>query len=160
MPYEQAPAGLPLVQHALLSLFDQVARGHMTMEQVVQKTAHNPAIRYGIEQRGFIREGYFADLVLVDTKTPTLVTNDNSLYHCGWSPFASTISSPHKSRKLGSTVGWCMPTNKSMSRQHMLCDWSLIARTHVFQKLRLFESSVYFRKLTFIRFLRALFVEV
>lgn len=58
------------------------------MEQVVQKTAHNPAIRYGIEQRGFIREGYFADLVLVDTKTPTLVTNDNSLYHCGWSPFA------------------------------------------------------------------------
>ncbi|MGD1331429.1 dihydroorotase [Vibrio harveyi] len=88
VPYEQAPAGLPLVQHALLSLFDQVARGHMTMEQVVQKTAHNPAIRYGIEQRGFIREGYFADLVLVDTKMPTLVTNDNSLYHCGWSPFA------------------------------------------------------------------------
>ena len=88
VPYEQAPAGLPLVQHALLSLLDQVARGSMTMEQVVQKTAHNPAIRYGIEQRGFIREGYFADFVLVDTKTPTLVTNENSLYHCGWSPFA------------------------------------------------------------------------
>lgn len=82
------PAGLPLVQHALLSLFDQVRRGRMSMEQVVEKTAHNPAIRYGIEQRGFIREGYYADLVLVDTESPTLVTNDNSLYHCGWSPFA------------------------------------------------------------------------
>ncbi|AYO11395.1 dihydroorotase [Vibrio campbellii] len=88
VPYEQAPAGLPLVQHALLTLFDQVSHGHMTMEQVVEKTAHNPAMRYGIEQRGFIREGYFADLVLVDAKTPTLVTNENSLYHCGWSPFA------------------------------------------------------------------------
>lgn len=54
------PAGLPLVQHALLSLFDQVRRGRMSMEQVVEKTAHNPAIRYGIEQRGFIREGYYA----------------------------------------------------------------------------------------------------
>ncbi|MGY3572562.1 dihydroorotase [Vibrio paucivorans] len=88
VPYDQAPAGLPLVQHALLTLFDQVTRGHMTMEQVVQKTAHNPAIRYGIEQRGFIREGYFADLVLVDAGSPTLVTNENSLYHCGWSPFS------------------------------------------------------------------------
>lgn len=88
VPYEQAPAGLPLVQHALLSLFDQVARGHMTMEQVVEKTAHNPAIRYGVQERGFIREGYFADLVLVDTAAPTPVTNENSLYHCGWSPFA------------------------------------------------------------------------
>ncbi|OHY89063.1 dihydroorotase [Vibrio rotiferianus] len=88
VPYEQAPAGLPLVQHALLTLFDQVSRGHMTMEQVVEKTAHNPATRYGVQERGFIREGYFADLVLVDANTPTLVTNENSLYHCGWSPFA------------------------------------------------------------------------
>jgi dihydroorotase len=88
VPYDQAPAGLPLVQHALLTLFDQVSRGHMTMEQVVEKTAHNPAIRYGVQERGFIREGYFADLVLVDAAVPTPVTNENSLYHCGWSPFA------------------------------------------------------------------------
>ncbi|MGR5156322.1 dihydroorotase [Vibrio owensii] len=88
VPYDQAPAGLPLVQHALLTLFDQVSRGHMTMEQVVEKTAHNPAIRYGVQDRGFIREGYFADLVLVDAAAPTPVTNENSLYHCGWSPFA------------------------------------------------------------------------
>lgn len=88
VPYAEAPAGLPLVQHALLSLFDQVSFGHMTVAQVVEKTAHNPAIRYAIKDRGFIKEGYFADLVLVDTKTPTRVSNENSLYHCGWSPFS------------------------------------------------------------------------
>lgn len=85
--YEQAPAGLPLVQHALLTLLDQVAQGQMTITQVVEKTAHNPAIRYAVQQRGFIREGYYADLVLVDPASPTLVTDDNTLYHCAWSPF-------------------------------------------------------------------------
>ncbi len=88
VPYEQAPAGLPLVQHALLTLFDHVRLGHMSLTQVVEKTAHNPAIRYGIQGRGFIREGYYADLVLVDAHTPTRVSNENSFYHCGWSPFA------------------------------------------------------------------------
>ncbi len=88
VPYEQAPAGLPLVQHALLTLFDHVRLGHMSLTQVVEKTAHNPAIRYGIQGRGFIREGYYADLVLVDAHTPTLVSHENSLYHCGWSPFS------------------------------------------------------------------------
>jgi len=92
--YEQAPAGLPLVQHALLTLFDQVKSGYLTMAQVVEKTAHNPAIRYAIKERGFIREGYFADLVLVDPQSTTKVSNENSLYHCGWSPFAGhTFSS-------------------------------------------------------------------
>ncbi|EGQ9110458.1 dihydroorotase [Vibrio alginolyticus] len=86
--YEQAPAGLPLVQHALLTLLDHVRLGHMSLTQVVEKTAHNPAIRYGIQGRGFIREGYYADLVLVDAHTPTRVSHENSLYHCGWSPFA------------------------------------------------------------------------
>ncbi|EGQ9441468.1 dihydroorotase [Vibrio parahaemolyticus] len=88
VPYEQAPAGLPLVQHALLTLFDHVRLGHMSLTQVVEKTAHNPAIRYGIQGRGFIREGYYADLVLVDAHAPTRVSHENSLYHCGWSPFA------------------------------------------------------------------------
>ncbi|WP_413692170.1 amidohydrolase family protein [Psychromonas sp. KJ10-2] len=88
IPYEQAPAGLPLVQHALLSLFDQVHMGKMTLPEVVEKTAHNPAIRYRIEGRGYIREGYYADLVLVDSKAGTMVSNENSLYHCAWSPFA------------------------------------------------------------------------
>ena len=87
-PYEHAPAGLPLVQHALLSLFEHVRLGTMTVSQVVEKTAHNPSIRYAIQKRGFIREGYYADLVLVDPQAPTLVSNENSLYQCGWSPFA------------------------------------------------------------------------
>lgn len=87
VPYEQAPAGLPLVQHALLTLFDHVKHQRMSLAQVVEKTAHNPAIRYGVQQRGFIREGYFADLVLVDANASTGVTHDNCLYHCGWTPF-------------------------------------------------------------------------
>ncbi|PKF62028.1 dihydroorotase [Psychromonas sp. psych-6C06] len=88
VPYEQAPAGLPLVQHALLSLFDHVKQGSMTVAQIAEKTAHNPAIRYAIKDRGFIREGYYADLVLVDSKKQTLVSDENSLYHCAWSPFS------------------------------------------------------------------------
>jgi dihydroorotase len=83
VPYEQAPAGLPLVQHALLSLFDQVNKGHITIAKIAEKTAHNPAIRYRIKNRGFIREGYYADLVLVDMNASTLVSNENCLYHCG-----------------------------------------------------------------------------
>ena len=75
--FMQAPAGLPLVQHALLTLFDHVNAGRMSLTQVVEKTAHNPAIRYKIAERGFIREGYFADLVLVDQQTPTFVSHQN-----------------------------------------------------------------------------------
>ncbi len=85
--YPQAPAGLPLVQHALLTLFDQVTHKRMSLAQLVEKTAHNPAIRYGVIDRGYIREGYFADLVLVDRSTPFTVTPENTFYHCGWSPF-------------------------------------------------------------------------
>ncbi len=85
--YDQAPAGLPLVQHALLTLLDHVQNEKLTMEQVVEKTAHNPSIRYGIEGRGFIREGYYADLVLVDLNASTHVTDQNTLYKCKWSPF-------------------------------------------------------------------------
>jgi len=88
VPYDQAPAGMPLVQHALLSLFDQVKKGHISIAKIVEKTAHNPAIRYRIKDRGFIREGYYADLVLVDINTSTPVSNENSLYHSGWSPFS------------------------------------------------------------------------
>ncbi len=86
--YEQAPAGLPLVQHALLSLFEHMKHGRLSLTQIVEKTAHNPALRYAIAGRGFIREGYYADLVLIDSQSSTAVTHENSLYHCGWTPFA------------------------------------------------------------------------
>ncbi|MFD2555664.1 dihydroorotase [Sphingobacterium tabacisoli] len=86
-PYLQAPSGGPLVQHALQALLDLVKQGKMTLEQVVQKTAHNTAICFEIEQRGYIREGYWADLVLVDLNKGYTVTKDNILSKCGWSPY-------------------------------------------------------------------------
>ena len=85
--YLNAPAGLPLVESALLTLLDHVNQNRLTLTQVVEKVAHNPAIRYKIVDRGFIREGYFADLVLVDPIQKTLCTHQNSRYHCGWTPF-------------------------------------------------------------------------
>lgn len=86
-PYLQAPSGGPLVQHALLALLDKVAEGQLTLEQLVQKTAHNTAHCFQVEQRGFIREGYWADLVLVDLNKPYAVTKENILSKCKWSPF-------------------------------------------------------------------------
>lgn len=86
-PFQQAPAGLPLVQHALLMLLDQYQQGIFSLEKVVEKACHNPAIRYQITERGFIREGYFADLVLADLNNTTPVSANNLLYLCGWSPF-------------------------------------------------------------------------
>lgn len=85
--YLQAPSGGPLVQHALLALLDIVSQGKLTLEQLVQKTAHNTAICFQIEQRGFIREGYWADLVLVNLNKQYEVTRQNILSKCGWSPF-------------------------------------------------------------------------
>lgn len=96
--YESAPAGLPLVQHALLSLMDHVHCGRLSLTQVVEKTAHNPALRYGVSDRGFIREGYYADLVIVDTHSPTAVADQRLWYKCGWSPFSGhTFTSTIKS---------------------------------------------------------------
>ena len=86
-PYLQAPSGLPLNQHSLLVLLDFYNKGIFTMEQIVQKTSHNIAERFQIKDRGYIREGSFADLAIVDLSANTLVTNENILYHCGWSPF-------------------------------------------------------------------------
>lgn len=93
-PYLQAPSGGPLVQHALQALLDMVQQGKMTLTELVQKTAHNTATLFQIEQRGFINEGYWADLVLVDLQKPYQVTRENILSKCGWSPFENhTFSS-------------------------------------------------------------------
>lgn len=86
-PFYQAPAGLPLVQHALLTLLDQAKDGTFSIEKVVEKVCHNPAKRYAIKERGFIREGYFADLVLVDPTALTIVEPADLYYQCQWSPF-------------------------------------------------------------------------
>lgn len=84
--YFQAPSGLPLVQHSLLMLLDQHRAGIFDLETIVEKAAHNPASLFGIVDRGFIREGYFADLVAVDLAGSTLVTPDQVRYKCAWSP--------------------------------------------------------------------------
>lgn len=88
--YTKAPSGGPLVQHALLAMLEMHHNGKITLEKLVEKMCHNPAILFQIEKRGFIKEGYFADLVMVDLNQPWTVNKDNILYKCGWSPFEGT----------------------------------------------------------------------
>jgi dihydroorotase len=84
--YWQAPSGLPLVQHPLLMMLDFVKQGKLSIETVVRKMSHAPAECFQIDRRGYVREGYWADLILVDTNTSTRVCKENILYQCGWSP--------------------------------------------------------------------------
>jgi dihydroorotase len=85
-PYEKAHAGLPLVQHSLLLMLHYHKLGRISLETIVEKMSHAVAKCFQIENRGYIREGYFADLVLVDLNTLTTVSKENILYKCGWSP--------------------------------------------------------------------------
>lgn len=85
--YSKAPSGGPLVQHALPALLEMHLQGKISLEKIVEKTAHNVAICFEVEKRGFIREGYWADLVLVNLNDPFKVTKLNIFYKCGWSPF-------------------------------------------------------------------------
>jgi dihydroorotase len=85
--YFKAPSGGPLVQHALPAMLDMVHKGLITIEKVVEKMCHAPAVCFQIEKRGFIRPGYWADLVIVDPEKPQTVNNKNILAKCGWSPF-------------------------------------------------------------------------
>lgn len=85
--YIKAPSGGPLVQHALPAILEKYHEGVLELTKVVEKMCHNPAILFQIEKRGFIREGYFADLVVVDMNSSWQVKKDNILYKCGWSPF-------------------------------------------------------------------------
>jgi dihydroorotase len=88
--YFEAPSGLPLVQHSLLMLLEQHRDGVFSLEKIVEKAAHNPATLFGIVDRGFVREGYFADLVAVDLNTSTRVDAKQIRYKCAWSPFEGT----------------------------------------------------------------------
>lgn len=85
--YLKAPSGGPLVQHALLAWIELVKKGKFTLEHIVQKTSHDVATLFEISNRGYIREGYYADLVLLDFDNDWVVNKDNILYKCGWSPF-------------------------------------------------------------------------
>ena len=85
--YFKAPSGGPLVQHSLVAMLDLYHNGAISMEKIVEKMCHNPAILFNIEKRGYIKEGYFADLVLVDLNSAWKVEKKNVLAQCGWSPF-------------------------------------------------------------------------
>jgi len=88
--YTKAPAGGPLVQHGLVAMLEAHHNGKITLEKIVEKMCHNPSILFQIEKRGYIKEGYFADLVIVNINNPWTVKKENILYKCGWSPFENT----------------------------------------------------------------------
>lgn len=88
--YTKAPSGGPLVQHTLVAMLEKHKEGKISLEKLVQKMCHNPAILFDIEKRGYIREGYYADLVLVDLNKKWTVDKSNILYKCQWSPFEGT----------------------------------------------------------------------
>jgi dihydroorotase len=88
--YMKAPSGGPLVQHALVAMMEAFHNGKISIEKMVEKMCHNPAILFQIEKRGYIKQGYFADLVLVNPNNPWTVNKKNILYKCGWSPFEGT----------------------------------------------------------------------
>ena len=85
--YTSAPSGGPLVQHAVVAMFEMFHQGKISVEKIVEKMAHNPAKLFKIEKRGFIKEGFYADVVIVDAGLPWSVKKENILYKCGWSPF-------------------------------------------------------------------------
>ncbi|WP_339702696.1 dihydroorotase [uncultured Marixanthomonas sp.] len=89
--YTKAPSGGPLVQHAMVALMEMYHKGLISLEKIVEKTAHNPAILFQIKNRGYIRRGYKADLVLMDLQSPWTVNKENILYKCGWSPFEGAV---------------------------------------------------------------------
>ena len=90
-PYEKAHAGVPLVQHSLLLMLYYYGKGKISLEKIVQKMSHAVADCFQIKERGYIREGYFADLVIVDLNKKTNVNKENILYKCGWSPFEGEV---------------------------------------------------------------------
>jgi len=89
-PYFQSMSGAPMVQHSVNCMLEFFKQGFISLEKIVEKMCHNPAILYRIEKRGFIREGYYADLTLVNLNSTWTVTKENILYKCGWSPLEGT----------------------------------------------------------------------
>lgn len=100
-PYTSCPSGGPLVQHSLVSMLEAYHNEKISLEKIVQKMCHNPAILFDVEKRGFIREGFYADLVIFDLNSPWKVSKDNLLYKCNWSPFENKT---FKSRILHTLV--------------------------------------------------------
>ena len=85
--YTSCPSGGPLVQHSLIVMFEHFLNNRISLEKLVQKMCHNPAILFNIKKRGFIKKGYYADIVVLDPNEKQVVTEESILYKCGWSPF-------------------------------------------------------------------------
>jgi len=105
-PYFQAPSGLPLVQHPLLMMLEKTRDSKIHIERVIEKMCHAPAECFQIKDRGYLREGYYADLVLIDPNTSYTVSKENILYKCGWSPLENMTFSHSIKRTIvnGETV--------------------------------------------------------
>ena len=88
--YTKCPSGAPLVQHSLVLMLENYHRKKISLEKIVEKMCHNPAILFELDKRGFVKEGYKADLVLVDMDNPWTIEKNNILYKCGWSPLEGT----------------------------------------------------------------------
>jgi dihydroorotase len=118
-PYEKAHAGLPLVQHSVLLMLYYVQQGKITIEKVVEKMSHAVARCFAVKDRGFIREGYFADIVMADLNRPYTVNKNNILFKCGWSPlenftFPATITNTFVNGHLVYGNGVFDESNKGM----------------------------------------------
>ena len=124
--YFKAPAGLPLVQHVMLCLFDMARDGKLTVERIVDKTSHAVADIFGVVDRGYVREGYFADLVLVDPDRPYEVTSANLLAKCHWSPFEGhTFSSSIDTTIVNGTIAYQDETvSDEIAGQRLECNRS------------------------------------
>ncbi len=118
--YRKAPSGLPLVQDALLSLLELYRDGSLALEDIVQRTAHNVADRFGVVDRGYLREGYWADLVIVDPDRPTPVTADRVLSQCGWTPF--------EGRTFGSSIVATLVNGQPVYRDGRIIECDAAAR--------------------------------
>lgn len=107
MPYTQSPSGLPLVQHSLQLMLHYAKADKISYEKVIDKMCHKPAVCFQIDRRGFLREGYYADMVLVNPMGQYTVTNDNVLYKCGWSPL-NGMQFGHEIEKVwvNGALGW------------------------------------------------------
>ncbi len=107
MSYAQSPSGLPLVQHSLQLMLNYASQGRITYEKVIDKMCHKPAECFQIDRRGYIREGYYADLVLVKPNSHYTVSEQNILYKCGWSPLSGSVFN-HTIDKVwvNGTMGW------------------------------------------------------
>ena len=124
--YFKSPAGLPLVQHVILCLFDMAADGRLTYERIVDKTSHAVADIFGVVDRGYVREGYFADLVLVDPDRPYAVASANLLAKCHWSPFEGhTFSSSIDTTIVNGTIAYQDETvSEEVAGQRLVCNRS------------------------------------